>query len=102
MEAFPTSLSVVHLAGLERELDGETIERLRTIELQFSETVSVTPILRARTTTTLENAFIREYRAVVGYYIESGILVYRSLNSGYGKLLRLSQSSCAKIDDLCF
>jgi hypothetical protein len=102
VEAFPTNLSVIHLAGLDGNLDDQTTARLHELEKQLRASVDVAPILRMRTQRTFEEAFKREYRKAVSYYIESGILVWRALDYDYSRLLGLSQTSCATIDSLFF
>lgn len=102
VEAFPTSLSVVRLAGIEDHLDAQTIARLQQIENRLLNEVPVTPILTARSERSLERAFLRAYQVAVEYYVESGILIWRSLNHDYTKLLRLSQASGKVVEKLLF
>lgn len=102
VEAFPTSLSVIRLAGLEDHLDAQTIARLQHIENRLQEEVPVALILTARSERGLERAFLRAYEVAADYYIESGILIWRSLNHDYAKLLRLSQASGKVVEKLFF
>jgi len=102
VEAFPTSLSIVYLAGLEEHLDSETLARLKENEDKLRVHVNFGPILRARTLNGLEAALIRAFKAAAEYYVESGILIWRALNHDYTKLLRLSRISCDAIDHFFF
>jgi hypothetical protein len=102
VEAFPTSLSVVYAAKLDKYLDSETVLKLQQIEDRLNEHVDFGPILRARTNRGLEKSLIRASKAVAEYYVESGVLIWRALDHDYGKLLRLSQASCSVIDELFF
>jgi hypothetical protein len=102
VEAFPTSLSVIHLTGIDGDLGKEVTGRLREIEQLLHSEIDVGLILRAQTDASMEDAFTQAYRTAVPYYVESGILVWRALNHDYAQLLRLSQRSSLAIDDFFF
>ncbi len=102
IEAFPTSLFIVHLAGLEHHLNEETIAELQETERRLQDAVPIAPILGARTQKGFERAFIHAYEQAMAYYVTSGITIWRSLNHDYRKLLKLSQVSCKLIEGLFF
>lgn len=102
LEAFPVSLSVVRLAGLEDHLDKETTAKLRDIEDQLLKEVRLAPMLRARTEDDLRRAFSHGFDVAVHYYVQSGIIIWRALNHDYTKLLRLSEVSSEAVEQQFF
>lgn len=102
LEAFPASLPIAGLPGLGEHLSDETIAKLRDIEGLLRKEVRVEPILRARTERGLEKAFADAWEMAVGYYIKSGILIWRALGHDYTKLLHLSRVSGKAVDRLFF
>ena len=91
IEAFPSSLSVLNLAGLEDELDKRSTKRLSALEKQFQNDVHIDRALRARKNEAFQEHLLQSYRTAMSYYIESSIIVWRALNHDYDRLLTLSR-----------
>jgi hypothetical protein len=68
LEAFPTSLSIIHLAGLQNHLSEKTISELREIEKRLQKNVPIAKMLRARTDKGFERAYSYAYRNAMAYY----------------------------------
>ncbi len=102
IEAFPTSLSILNLNGLERELDEDTIKRLKTLEGQLRHDAPIQKALNARSNDTFQNALAESFQVATGYYVESGVLVWRALEYNYDRLLRLSRKSSAALEKTFF
>ena len=102
IEAFPTSLSVLNLSGLEDELDKASTERLRTLEKQFHNDVHIEYALRARKTESFQEYLLQSYRRAVSYYVESSIIVWRALNHDYDRLLSLSHIASSTLEKAFF
>lgn len=102
VKAFPVSLSVIRLVGLESQLDSESIEKLRKTEEGLKRDVDIERILLARTSRELLQAFRSGFAMAAGYYIESGVIVWRALHHDYLKLLQLSNASSEAIDNEFF
>jgi hypothetical protein len=102
MEIFPVSLSIVHAAGFKNHLSDETIKKLRNFEEDLLKNVDVSSILLASSEKEMEDAFENALPTAIEYYMESGIVIWRSLEHDYKKLLKLTQVSCQLIDNLFF
>lgn len=102
VEAFPASLSVVRLAGLENHLDQETAARLRGIERDLSAAVNFNPILLARSPQDFEQAVGKAISLALDYYEEAGAIIWRGLGHDYQKLVRLARVSREAIEDELF
>ena len=102
IEAFPTSLSSIELAGLDQQLDQATKAKLRQLEDELRERVQLAPVLRARTKTSLNQAVEKAFKATAGYYMESAIIIWRALGHDYEKLTQLAERSSAELESFFF
>ncbi|MCI0440273.1 MAG: hypothetical protein L0177_14255, partial [Chloroflexi bacterium] len=102
IEAFPTSLAVLNLNGLEGELDEDTIERLKRLEGQLRRDAPIQKALNARNNDAFQNALAGSFRVAMGYYVESGVLVWRALGHDYDRLVRLSRKSSEALEKTFF
>ena len=102
IEAFPTSLSVLNLAGLDHDLDSENTFELRSLLDEFVRNVHVEKFLRARGNKAFDEGFAQSYRVVLDYYAESSAIICRGLNHDYYKLMRLSRVSGEKLERVFF
>jgi hypothetical protein len=102
IEAFPTSLFVLNLAGLDHDLDSENTFELRSLESEFVRNVHVERFLRARGNKAFEEGFTQSYGVALDYYVESSAIIWRGLDHDYDKLLRLSRVSSEKVERVFF
>jgi hypothetical protein len=102
LEVFPASLSIIHLAGLEEQFSPDTIFRLKEIEDDLNKNAKIASILLAPTKDDLDVALEKAYEVAIDYYVESGIIIWRSPGHDYTKLLNLAQVSCQIIENMFF
>lgn len=102
IEAFPTSLSALNIAGLQHELDKASTKRLRALEKNFQNDVHVEHALRARNVEAFQENLLQSYKIAIIYYVESSIVVWRALNHDYDRLLRLSRIASNTLEEAFF
>lgn len=102
MEAFPTGLSVLDLAGLNDELGQQATSQLRVLEDQFLENVNIEKFLRAKGDRAIRDSFLHSYETAFSYFVASATIVWRALNHDYERLLLLSAISSERLEHLFF
>jgi hypothetical protein len=93
---------MIHAAGLGEFLSDETIQKLKHIENDLKENVDVTNILQAENDEKLVSKFREALTSAAGYYIQSGIAVWKDLGLDYTKLINLTRVSCQLIEEEFF
>jgi hypothetical protein len=102
IDVFPVSLSMIHAAGLGEFLSDETVRKLKHIESDLQENVSVSAVLQAPTDGELLSRFQEALASAAGYYIQSGVAVWQDLGLDYAKLVELTRVSCRLIEGQFF